>query len=77
MNAMARSFKTSKDKELIRFGREFCRVRITSFYDDDDHVTEIVINKDGRKGVKLDGVRINRTSELLERIFIIVFSLRI
>ena len=49
MNAMARSFKTSKDKELIRFGREFCRVRITSFYDDDDHVTEIVINKDGRK----------------------------
>ena len=74
MNAMARSFKTSKDKELIRFGREFCRVRITSFYDDDDHVTEIVINKDGRKGVKLDGVRINRTSELLDRIFIIVFS---
>lgn len=74
MNAMAKSFKTSKDKELIRFGREFCRVRITSFYDDDDHVTEIVINKDGRKGVKLDGVRINRTSELLERIFIIVFS---
>lgn len=74
MNAMARSFKTSRDKELIRFGKEFCRIRITSFYDDDEHVTEIVINKDGRKGIKLDGVKVNRTSELLDRIFIIIFS---
>ena len=27
LNAMARSFKTSKDKELIRFGKEFCKIR--------------------------------------------------
>ena len=74
MNAMARSFKTSRDKELIRFGSEFCKVKITSFFDDDEHTTEIVINKDGKKGVKIDGVRISRTSELLDRVFIIIFS---
>lgn len=74
LNAMAKSFKTTKDKELIRFGEEFCKIKTIAFFDDDEHSTEIVINKEGKKGVKLDGVKINRTSELLERIFIIIFS---
>ncbi len=74
LNAMARSFKTSKDKELIRFGEEFCKIKTIAFFDDDEHTTEIVINKEGKKGIKLDGVKIKRTSELLERIFIIIFS---
>jgi len=74
MNAMARSFKTSKDKELIRFGEDFCRIKTVAFFDDDEHLTEIVIDKGGKKGVKLDGVRISRTSQLLDRIFIIIFS---
>ena len=74
MNAMARSFKTSKDRELIRFGEEFCKIKTSAFFDNDEHITEIVINKEGKKGVKLDGVKIRKTSELLERIFIIIFS---
>ena len=74
LNAMAKSFKTTKDKELIRFGEEFCKIKTIAFFDDDEHSTEIVINKEGKKGIKLDGVKINRTSELLERIFIIIFS---
>ncbi len=74
LNAMAKSFKTTKDKELIRFGEEFCKIKTIAFFDDDEHSTEIVINKEGKKGVKLDGVKISRTSELLERIFIIIFS---
>ncbi len=74
LNAMAKSFKASKDKELIRFGEDFCKIKTTAFFDDEDHTTEIVINKEGKKGIKLDGVRIKKTSELLERIFIIIFS---
>lgn len=74
LNGMARSFKTSKDRELIRFGESFCRIKTSAFYDGDIHTTEIVINSEGKKGVKLDGVKIKKTSELLERIFIIIFS---
>lgn len=74
MNAMARSFKTSRDRDLIRFGRDFCRIRTSSFFGDDEHVTEIVINREGKKGIKLDGVKLDRTSELLDKIFIIIFS---
>ena len=74
LNAMARSFKTSRDKEMIRFGEDFCKVKTVSVVDDEEQKTEIIIAKNGKKAVKLDGVKISRTSELLERIFIIIFS---
>jgi len=74
LNAMAKSFKTSKDKELIRFGQEFCKVRSTTSIDDEDHITEILITKDGKKGIKSNGVKIRKTSQMLERIYIIIFS---
>lgn len=74
LNAMGKSFKTSKDKELIRFGKEFCKIKTISLIDDEEQVTEILITKDGKKGIKLNGVKAGKTSELLERIYIIVFS---
>lgn len=74
LNAMARSFKTLKDKELIRFGEEFCKIKTIAFFDDDEHTTEILINKEGKKGVKIDDIKIKKTSELLDKIFIIIFS---
>jgi len=74
LNAMAKSFKTTKDKELIRFGEDFCKIKSTASIDDEDHVTEIVITKEGKKGIKANGVKIRKTSELLERIYIIIFS---
>ena len=74
LNAMAKSFKTNHDKELIRFGEEYCVVRSKAFAGDDEEITEIIIDKNGKKGIKIDGVKVKRTSELLERLYIIVFS---
>lgn len=74
LNAMARSFKTIHDKELIRFGREFCKIKTIADIDDEEHITEIVINRQGKKAINLNGVKIQKTSDLLERIFIIIFS---
>ena len=34
LNAVAKSFKTQRDKELIRFGEDYCKVRAVSFYED-------------------------------------------
>ena len=74
MNSMAKSFKTTRDKELIRFGQEFCRIKSHSFTSDDEQDTEIVITKEGKKSIKIDGIKARRTSELLDRIYIVVFS---
>ena len=73
-NSLAKSFKSYRDKDVIRFGEEFCRIITNVNYDGEDHVIEIVINREGKKAVKVDGVRIKKTSELLEGINIIIFS---
>ena len=74
LNAVAHSFKTQRDRELIRFGEEYCKVRALSHYDEEDHTSEIIISREGGKAVRIDGAKINRTSELLNRLHIIVFS---
>ncbi|MFR4405054.1 MAG: DNA replication/repair protein RecF [Anaerovoracaceae bacterium] len=74
MNAMAKSFKNIRDRELIRFGEDHCRIESTAYIDGEDHTTEIVINRQGKKIIKIDGVKADRTSQLLDRIFIIIFS---
>ncbi len=74
LNSMARSFKTAKDKEMINFGEKFCRVKTLSEGYGDELETEIVISENGKKIIKIDGVKASKTSQLLERIYIIVFS---
>ena len=74
LNAMARSFKTTRDKDLIRFGEEFCRIHTVSKAFDEEMETEILITKEGKKIIKIDGVKASKTSQLLERIYIVIFS---
>ena len=74
LNAFGKSFKSVKDKELIRFGEEYCRIKSTAEDEDGEKTTEIIIKNDGRKGIKKDGIKIRRASELLDRIYIIIFS---
>ncbi|MDO4869646.1 MAG: DNA replication/repair protein RecF [Bacillota bacterium] len=74
LNAFGRSFKNVKDRELIRFGEDFCRIKTIINRDDEDEKVEIVISKDGKKGIKKDGIKLKRTSELLEDYHMIIFS---
>ena len=74
LNAFGKSFKNVKDKEMIRFGEEYCKIKTISENEEGENTTEIAIRNDGRKGIKKDGVKIKRASELLDRIYIIIFS---
>ena len=74
MNSMARSFKTSRDRELVMFGEDMCMIKTSAMAGDEEYVTEIAVSSDGVKAVKVNGSRIRKTSELLERIYIIIFS---
>ena len=73
-NALSKSFKTGRDRDVIRFGEEFCRIKTSVNYDGDDHLIEIVINREGKKAIKTDGVAIRKSSELLNKVNIVVFS---
>lgn len=73
ITSMGKSFRTSKDKDLIRFGKDFFRVKINAFKGDDLTV-EIAVNQEGKKGIKIDGVKAKKISQLLENIYIVIFS---
>ena len=73
-NALARSFKSGRDRDVIRFGEEFCRIKTSVNYEDDDHLIEIVINREGKKAIKRDGAVIRKSSELLNNVNIVIFS---
>ena len=73
ISSFGRSFRFGKDNQIIRFGEKFCRSKVTAERDGEDVSVEIVIGE-REKGVKLNGLKIKKTSELLENIFIVIFS---
>lgn len=74
MSSIGKSFRTSKDNEMIGFGKDFCRIKVEAqknlFLSD----VEITISKQKGKSIRMDGVNIHRTSDLLENIYIVIFS---
>lgn len=73
ITSMGKSFRTNKDKEMIRFDSDFFRVRAQA-RKDDDLVVELAVNREGKKGIKIDGVKATKLSQLFETIYIVVFS---
>ncbi len=68
-----RSFRGSRDSELIKFGRDFARLRIDFFADDRDQTAEILFLK-GKKEVKINGVKQSAASALIGKLCVVVFS---
>lgn len=74
LSSVGKSFRTAKDKEMIRFGRDFFVVKVIAEKSGDPLTVEIAVLKDGSKGIKADGVKLKKTSELLQHIYCVVFS---
>ncbi len=72
---LGKSFRTNNDKEMIRFGCDMARIDSVIVSDDGKRETEIDITytQEG-KMIKLDGVKLSRSADLLENVYIVVFS---
>lgn len=74
LTSMGRSFRTNKDSDLVKFGESAAKIKVWAEKEDFDTSVEIIINRDAKKSIKKDNVNIKRASELLENIFIVIFS---
>ena len=74
ITSMGKSFRTSKDNEMILFGVEFGRVKVNAQKDGYDTSVELIFSKDSKKSAKVDGIKIKKSSQLLENIYIVIFS---
>lgn len=69
-----KSFRTNKEKELIRFGSDFFRIRAVIETDRRDIEIEIIQSNDSRKWIKVNGISLKKTSQLIGKINIVLFS---
>lgn len=70
---LGRSFRTQKDREMIRFGEDTSVVRTTVFKNERNVRTEIILNRNEKKTVKINGVRKKR-ADLAGHILVVEFS---
>ena len=73
MMSLAKSFRTSKDSEMIGFGKAFGRIKAESYKDERSVEVEIIL-EEGQKTVKIDGLKTNKISDILENNYIVIFS---
>lgn len=73
ITGMGKSFRTNSDREMIMFNEDFAKVRANVIEDNREDEIEIQYRKEG-KIIKLDSIKLQRTVDLLETVFIVVFS---
>lgn len=71
--SLGKSFRTNKDIEMIGFDQEFCKVKSTSMKDNRELEIEITIGREG-KTTKINGCKTAKNIELLENVYMVVFS---
>ena len=76
LTSYGKSFRTFKDKELIKFGEDFCRVK-GSFLrgeEEESQTVEIYIGKDGTRKGNVDGIEFEKYSDIFDHVLAVVFS---
>lgn len=70
-----RSFRTTRDVELVRFGEPFCRVDASAHFEaGGDERFEMSIERTGTKTIKHDGKVVSRYAELVGRYPAVLFG---
>ena len=72
LSAFGKSFRTSKDKEMIRKGESFSNIEIN--YEKKDRDGKININISDKKSISINDIKIKKLSELLGNINIVIFT---
>jgi DNA replication and repair protein RecF len=74
MSATTKSHKLSKDKEIIRFGKQEAHIRTIIEKDDIETRIDMHLRSSKSKGITIDGVKIKKAAELLGLTKIVFFS---
>ena len=70
--AIGKSFRTNKDKELIKFNEDFLNIEIN--YKKSDRDGKIKIDISDKKDIYLNGIKTKKLSELIGKINVVLFT---
>ena len=74
MCSTTKSHRGSKDKEVIRFGKDEAHIKVIVNKRDVPHRIDIHLRKNKSKGIAIDGIPIKKASELFGIVNVIFFS---
>lgn len=72
LSSVGKSFRTNKEKELIKFNENFCNVEID--YEKSDRDGSIKIDISNKKNIFINKIKIKKLSELLGNIHTVIFT---
>ncbi len=71
---IGKSFRTNKEKQLIKWGEEYSKITLTASNEVRDKKIEVMIWNNQKKTVKLDGLPIKRIGDVLGEVQIVFFA---
>lgn len=74
ITSVGKSFRTNKDSEIIGFGKQYSSVKAEFIRENDEKDIDIIIENTGKKFVKVDSIKIKKSSQLLDNVYIVIFS---
>jgi len=72
--SMGRSHRTSKDKEVIKWKKGSAYIGVYIAKNRLDKKIEMKISKDGKKGISVNGIKVNKLSQLFGILNVVMFS---
>lgn len=72
--SICRSYRQSKDREMIRFGMDEAHIRSVIMKNDIDYQIDMHLRKGKTKVIAINGQRLKKASELVGRLNIVFFS---
>lgn len=72
LSSIGKSFRASKDSELIKFGKNFAKIEVDFHKSDRDGNIEIVISN--KKNININKIKIKKLSDLLGNINTVIFT---
>ncbi len=73
LSSLGKSFRTSKDTELIKFNENYTKIKVECNKNSYDFNIDILISKE-KKEIKVDKIKLKKMSELLSQVNCVVFS---
>lgn len=73
-SALGRSFRTYKENELITFNKNIAKIKIEYIKHERENEIDIELNKNSKKIIKINKIKINKNSELVGNLNLIIFS---
>lgn len=74
MTGTGKSFRTNRDRDLIKFDKNKAYIKVEAQKRYSSTNVELKIEEDKKKQIKLNGVTLTKNSELLNNLFVVIFS---